>query len=185
MSKKKSTFWKDFKAFITRGNVVDMAVGVVVGGAFSKIVTGLVNYIINPCVAYLTKGGDLDSLKVVIVPAAEAVVDAETGAITTPAVAEIAILWGTWLQTIIDFIIVAFCIFVVLRLIMRAKRRIEADKIAEEERKAAEAAAAAEEAKKAAENAAAAKAAAEEALKKSIANQETLLAEIRDILKSK
>ena len=94
---KKSTFWKDFKAFITRGNVVDMAVGVVVGGAFSKIVTGLVNYIINPCVAYLTKGGDLDSLKTIIVPAEEAVVD-ELGNVVTPAVTEIAILWGTWFR---------------------------------------------------------------------------------------
>ena len=56
--RKKSTFFKDFKAFITRGNVVDMAVGVVVGGAFSKIVTGLVNYIINPAVnIFMKKGG--------------------------------------------------------------------------------------------------------------------------------
>ena len=157
---KKGTFWKDFKAFITRGNVVDMAVGVVVGGAFSKIVTGLVNYIINPCVAFLTKGGDLDSLKTIIVPAEEAVID-DAGAVVTPAVAEIAILWGTWLQTILDFIIVAFCIFFVLRIIMKAKNRMDASKIAEEEKKAAEAAAAAEAAKKAADEAAAAKAQAE------------------------
>ena len=181
---KKSTFWKDFKAFITRGNVVDMAVGVVVGGAFSKIVTGLVNYIINPFVAIFMKSGNLDSIKTVITPAADAVVD-EAGTVITPAVKEVAILWGTWIQTVIDFIIVAFCIFMVLRIIMKAKERLDADKIAEDERKAAEAAAAAEEAKKAAEEAAAAKAQAEEALKASIANQEKLLGEIRDILKNK
>ena len=57
MSKKKGGFWSDFKAFITRGNVVDMAVGVVIGGAFGKIVTGLVNYIINPCVCQQTDAG--------------------------------------------------------------------------------------------------------------------------------
>lgn len=181
---KKSTFWKDFKAFITRGNVVDMAVGVVVGGAFSKIVTGLVNYIINPCVAYLTKGGDLDSLKTIIVPAEEAIVD-ELGNVVTPAVTEIAILWGTWLQTILDFIIVAFCIFLVLRILMRAKNLMDADKIAAEEAAAAEAAKAAEEAKAAAAEAEALAAKQKEEFKASIVNQEKLLADILDAIKNK
>ena len=61
-------FFADFKAFITRGNVIDMAVGVVVGGAFSKIVTGFVNYIINPFVGIFLKSGSLDSIKTVITP---------------------------------------------------------------------------------------------------------------------
>ena len=146
--KKKGTFWKDFKAFITRGNVIDMAVGVVIGGSFGKIVTGLVNYIINPFVGMFIKSGSLDGIKTVITPA---VVNAETGAIET---AEVAILWGTWLQTIMDFIITAFCIFVVLRILMRAKNTLEHKKMLEAEaaaeaakadadRKAAEAAAAA------------------------------------------
>ena len=69
MAKKKSTFWKDFKAFISRGNVVDMAVGVVVGGSFSKIVTGLVNNIINPAVNLVMKKGGLDSIKTIITEA--------------------------------------------------------------------------------------------------------------------
>ena len=68
MAKKKSTFGADFKKFISRGNVVDMAVGVVVGGAFSKIVTGFVNYIINPFVGIFLKSGSLDSIKTVITP---------------------------------------------------------------------------------------------------------------------
>ncbi|UKI12492.1 MAG: large conductance mechanosensitive channel protein MscL [Oscillospiraceae bacterium] len=104
MSKKKGGFWSDFKAFITRGNVVDMAVGVVIGGAFGKIVTGLVNYVINPCVSLLTDGTDLDNIKTVLRKGVEATEGVE-------AVPEVAILWGTWIQTILDFILVAFCIF--------------------------------------------------------------------------
>ena len=87
MSKKKGGFWSDFKAFITRGNVVDMAVGVVIGGAFGKIVTGLVNYVINPCVSLLTDGTDLDNIKTVLRKGVEATEGVE-------AVPEVAILWG-------------------------------------------------------------------------------------------
>ena len=64
----KTTFFQDFKAFITKGNVIDMAVGVVIGGSFGKIVTGLVNYIINPFVGIFLKTGSLDSIKTVITP---------------------------------------------------------------------------------------------------------------------
>ena len=66
-------FMGEFKKFITRGNVVDMAVGVVIGGSFGKIVTGLVNYIINPFVGIFVKQGSLDSLKTIIHPAVEEV----------------------------------------------------------------------------------------------------------------
>ncbi len=176
MAKKKSSFWADFKNFISRGNVVDMAVGVVVGGAFSKIVTGLVNYIINPFVGIFIKGGSLDSIKTVITPE---VLD-EAGAVVT---AEVAILWGTWLQTIIDFIIVAFCIFCIVRLITKIREKAnekEALAKAEADAKAAEEAAA----KAALEaEAAAAKAKEEEAFRASILQQTALLAEIRDNLK--
>ena len=99
MAKKKSTFFADFKKFVSRGNVIDMATGVVIGASFNKIVTGLVNYVINPFVGIFIKDGDLDSIKTIITPA---VVDAE-GKVITP---EVAILWGTWLQTILDFLIV-------------------------------------------------------------------------------
>lgn len=168
---KKSGFWSDFKAFITRGNVVDMAVGVVVGGAFSKIVTGLVNYVINPCVGMLTNGSNLDDWKTVLKAGVEATETAE-------AVPEVAILWGTWIQTIIDFLLVAFCIFAVLRIMMKAKNKLEHKKLAE-----AEAAAAAEKEKAdaaAAAQAAAAQAAADRqtAIENAILNQEKLLAEL-------
>lgn len=169
----KSTFWSDFKAFITKGNVMDMAVGVVIGGSFGKIVTGLVTYIINPFIGIFTgQGKSLDSLKTVITEA-----DADAG------IEEVAILWGTWIQTILDFLITAICIFIVMRVIMKAKKAMEAKKIAEEEAKAAAEKA---EADKAAEEA---KAAAEEAAKKqaeleaSLIAQGKILAEINDTLK--
>ena len=107
MPRTKEPFFKAFKKFITRGNVLDMAVGVVVGGSFSKIVNGLVNYVINPFVGIFIKGGSLDSIKTVIHPAVEEVVDEVTGEVITAASSEVAILWGTWLQTIIDFLIVS------------------------------------------------------------------------------
>ena len=166
----KSTFFKDFKAFITKGNVIDMAVGVVIGGSFGKIVTGLVNYVINPFVGLFVKGGSLDSIKTVV---SEAYID-EAGV----EVPEVAFLWGTWLQTVIDFFITAFCIFVVLRVIMVAKNKLEAKKIAEEKAKAEEAKA------KADAEAEAAKARALE-LEEAMLNQEKLLREIRDLLKNK
>ena len=166
---KKSTFMKDFKAFITKGNIIDMAVGVVIGGSFGKIVTGLVNYIINPFVGMFIKSGSLDGIKTVI---REAELDA-TGAVVAE---EVAILWGTWAQTVIDFLITAFCIFVVLRIIMNIKNRFESEKIAAAEKEAAEAKA------KADEEAAALKAR-QDALEESTLKQAELLAEIRDLLK--
>lgn len=176
--KKKSSFFKDFKAFITRGNVVDMAVGVVVGGAFSKIVTGLVNYILNPFVGIFVKGGSLDSIKTVITPE---VLD-EAGAVKTE---EVAILWGTWIQTVIDFLIVALCIFVVIRILGKVRSVFEAEAIAAAAKKAEEDAKAAEEAKAAAAEAEAAIAKKQAQLEESLLNQEKLLCEIRDLLKNK
>ncbi len=167
--KKKSTFMKDFKAFITKGNIIDMAVGVVIGGSFGKIVTGLVNYIINPFVAMFMQAGSLDSIKTVI---KEAELDA-TGAVIAE---EVAILWGTWLQTVIDFLITAFCIFVVLRIIMNVKNRFESEKLAKAEAEAAEA-------KLKADEEAAALKARQDALEESTLKQAELLAEIRDLLK--
>lgn len=114
----KSTFFSDFKAFIAKGNVVDMAVGVVVGGAFKDIVNALVNNIIMPLVGLLTGGKSISDLKYVI---KEAVVDAE-GAIIE---AENAILYGDFLQKIIDFLLIAFCIFCVLRVMMKLKSLTE------------------------------------------------------------
>ena len=85
--KKKSTFWSDFKAFITKGNVLDMAVGVVVGGAFGKITTSLVNNIIMPPIGVLIGGMNFSELKWVLVEAVAEVPATETTA-AIPAVAD-------------------------------------------------------------------------------------------------
>ena len=123
--KKKSGFWSDFRKFIMRGNVLDLAVAVVVGGAFNKIVSGLVTYIINPFIGIFMKEGSLDTIKTVISPA----VLAEDGVtVVTP---EVAILWGTWLQTILDFVIIAFVIFVIIRSVTKAEQALHARQLAE------------------------------------------------------
>lgn len=114
----KSKFFSDFKEFIAKGNVIDMAVGVVVGGAFKDIVNALVNNIIMPLVGLVTGGKSVADLKWVI---KEAVVDAE-GVVLE---AENALLYGDFLQKIIDFLLIAFCIFCVLRVMMKMKALME------------------------------------------------------------
>lgn len=111
-------FFSDFKAFALKGNIIDMAVGVVVGGAFSKIVTSLVNDIISPLISLATGKVMLTDLKWVF---HEAVLD-EAGAVVTP---ESALMYGNFIQTIIDFLIIAFSIFLVLRIIMNAQKKLE------------------------------------------------------------
>ena len=120
MSKKsKSTFFKDFKAFIAKGNVLDMAVGVVVGGAFGKITTSLVNDIINPLIGLLVGKEDLSAW---VIPLKEAVDE------TTPAV---TLNIGSFISTILDFLIISLSIFCVLRVLMKAKAA--ADKLTKKE----------------------------------------------------
>ncbi len=123
-------FWSDFKEFATKGNVVDMAVGVVIGGAFGKIVTSLVTDIITPLISLATGSVSIASLKHVF---AEAVVN-EAGEVVTP---ELALTYGAFIQSIIDFLIIALSIFIVLRLIMTAKKKMEELKKKEEEKEAA------------------------------------------------
>ncbi len=175
---KKSTFWADFKKFITKGNVVDMAVGVVIGGSFGKIVTGLVNYVINPFVGIFVKSGDLDSIKTIIT----AEVKDATGVVTTP---EVAILWGTWIQTIIDFLITAFCIFAVLRIIMRTQNILNAKEIEKAEAEAAKKKAEEEAARQQLEEEAKALAERKLALEEATLETKVLLEEIKEILKKK
>ena len=120
MSKKnKSTFFKDFKAFIAKGNVLDMAVGVVVGGAFGKITTSLVNDIINPLIGLLVGKEDLSAWVITLKEAVDE---------TTPAV---TLNIGSFISTILDFLIISFSIFCVLRVLMKAKAA--ADKLTKKE----------------------------------------------------
>lgn len=114
MSKKnKSTFFKDFKAFIAKGNVLDMAVGVVVGGAFGKITTSLVNDIINPLIGLLVGKEDLSAWVITLKEAVDE---------TTPAV---TLNIGSFISTVLDFLIISLAIFCVLRVLMKAKAAAE------------------------------------------------------------
>lgn len=120
--RKKSTFFSDFKAFITKGNVMDMAVGVVIGSAFSAIVNSLVKDIIMPLLNLAT-GNGVEGLSVVLNGVNKYLDD---GSINPE-----AILWnyGNFLQSIINFLIIALCIFTTLRIIMNIRKASE--KIAE------------------------------------------------------
>ncbi|MBQ1227182.1 MAG: large-conductance mechanosensitive channel protein MscL [Alistipes sp.] len=142
-------FLKEFKEFAVKGNVMDMAVGVIIGGAFGKIVTSVVNDIIMPPVGLLVGGVDFSDMKLTL---KQAVLDA-AGAVVTPAVT-----WnyGAFVQQVVDFTILAFCVFLMVKLMNRLTKKPAP---------------------------APAPAPAPEPPKPS--NEEVLLAEIRDLLKEK
>ena len=108
--------WKQFKEFAFKGNIFDMAIGVVVGGAFGKIVTSLVNDIIMPFFGFLTAGMEFKSLKWVL---SAAVV--ENGEVIKP---EAAILYGSFIQNIVDFLIIAFSIFLAVYFASKASQKL-------------------------------------------------------------
>ena len=114
-----SKFLKDFKEFALKGNVIDMAVGVIVGGAFGKIVSSLVNDILMPVNSIFTGGDGYKNLKYVIT-------EAQPAADGVAAVEEVAVNYGLFIQNIVDFVIIAFSIFVALRFAMKLKKK-EAD----------------------------------------------------------
>lgn len=113
------TFIHDFKEFALKGNVVDMAVGVIIGGAFGKIVTSLVNDVIMPVVTLATGGtGSFANMKFILKhgsPAADG----------AAAVEEVALNYGSFIQNIVDFFIIALCIFVALRYTMKFMHKEE------------------------------------------------------------
>ena len=104
--------FKEFKEFAVKGNVMDMAIGVVIGGAFGKIVTSLVSDIIMPLIGAVTGGLNFTEWKWVIKEAAG----------DTP---ELALTWGNFIQVIFDFLIIAFCIFLVVKGINSLKKKQE------------------------------------------------------------
>ena len=138
---------EEFKKFILRGNVVDMAVGVIVGSAFGKIVTSLVNDILMPPIGLLLGSVNFTDLKVVLKEGTTDAAGAE--------VAPVSINYGAFIQTIIDFTIIAFCVFMLVKGI---------NKLASIKKKEEEAAPAAE---------------------PKPTKEEMLLTEIRDLLKEK
>ena len=124
-------FLNEFKAFAMRGNVIDLAVGVVIGGAFGKITTSIVNDIIMPVIGVITGGLNFSDWKIVL---KQAVLDAE-GAVANP---EIAITFGNTIAVILDFIIIAFAVFCMVKGINTMHAKAEALKKKEEEEAAAE-----------------------------------------------
>lgn len=113
-------FFSDFKTFLTRGNVIDLAIAVVIGGAFGKIVTSLVNDIIMPIISLAVGGVSVAEWKWVIKPQ-----EVVNGVVT---VAETSLNYGLFIQAIIDFLIIAFFIFLALRLLFVAKNSINGAK---------------------------------------------------------
>lgn len=116
---------KEFKEFAMKGNVLDLAVGVIIGGAFGKIVTSLVNDLIMPIIGILLGGVNFTDLKFVITPAAGEV-------------PESAIMYGSFIQSIVDFLIIAFSIFLFVKLINSMKRKEDSAKEEPEEPKVTE-----------------------------------------------
>lgn len=188
----------DFKKFITRGNVVDMAVGVAVAGAFTKIVNAFTSGFISPLLALLSRDANLADVKWILREAVTHLDEAGVEVVDTP---EVAILWGSFVQTIIDFLIIASALFIVMRVFNRAMSKAKEaaaelkDELTPDRVKEAEEAAAKAEAEKKAAEEAAAKAEAEAAAKEEAAKQAAqlanaeatakLLEEIRDLLKAK
>ncbi len=99
---------QEFKAFISRGNVVDMAVGVIIGSAFTKIVNSLVNDVFMPALSVVTGGVNFTDLKYVITPA-------------TDTVAEVAIRYGAFIQNIVDFLLIAMVVFAMVKMINKLR----------------------------------------------------------------
>ena len=120
----KSNFLSDFKKFAMKGNVIDMAVGVIIGGAFGKIVTSIVNDIIMPPIGLLVGGMNFKDLKWVMQSAKPEVLN-EAGEVVSPAVAEVTLNYGNFLQQTFDFLIIAFSIFVVIRVITNLTKKKE------------------------------------------------------------
>ena len=148
---KKKSFMGEFKTFIARGNVMDMAVGVIIGGAFGKISTSLVNDVIMPLISVLTGGVDFSNWKIVLkaaVAGADGVIDPAT---------EVAIKYGSFLATILDFLIIAFAVFLMIKTINGFH-----DKMKKQEEAVP----------------------AEESAPPEPSNEEKLLTEIRDLLKA-
>lgn len=180
IKKENKKFWSDFKKFIAKGNVLDLAVAVVVAAAFNAIVNGLVDYIITPFITFMTSGVSIHEWEYILRPE---VINAETGVVE---VTKISIQYGLWIQTIVDFIIISLSIFLAVRIIKNIQNKIREDELREKEEKAkrekeeAEAKAKAEEERLRLE--AEARERAEAQLHADVTAQADLLREIRDIL---
>lgn len=119
MKKKKSSFWKDFKAFISKGSVLDLAVATIIGASFGQIVTSFTQGIIMPLIALLFKAENLEDLAVKI--GEKTITNAEGVKVAQP------IMWqyGLLIQAVINFLIIALFLFVLIRVIRRTQRNLD------------------------------------------------------------
>jgi large conductance mechanosensitive channel len=113
---------KEFKEFAMRGNVVDLAVGVIIGAAFGKIVTSLVTDVIMPPIGYITGGIDFKNLKVLLKQGDP-----------SKKIADVSVNYGNFINTVIEFLIIAFCIFMVVKAINSLKKPEEVAPVADPE----------------------------------------------------
>ena len=125
MAEKKKSVFTEFKEFISRGNVVDMAVGVIIGGAFTKIVNSLVSDLIMPALGLLTGNIDFAELKIVL---SEAVMDGET-----VVKEELAVRYGVFLDALLNFLLIAIAVFAMVKIINTIRTRAEKLKKKQEE----------------------------------------------------
>ncbi len=114
---------KEFKEFAVKGNMLDMAVGIIIGVAFGKIITSLVNDVLMPPLGMLLGKVDFTNLKAILQKGTDAVMEGAT--VVQPAVSEVSINYGMFIQNIIDFLIVAFCIFMVIKAMNSLKKKEE------------------------------------------------------------
>ena len=126
-------FFKEFKEFAIKGNMIDMAIGVLIGGAFTALVKDFTTYIVNPLIALIPGMDGLDeALKIVLKPEVQEVLD-ESGAVVTAGTPEVAIKFGAFISAIITFLILAFIVFLFVKAINKARKRAEELKKKEEE----------------------------------------------------
>ena len=112
---------KEFKEFAMKGNLVDMAVAFVMGAAFTKVTTAFIQGMVMPLVGQLTGGTNFDANKIILTEGVAEVTDA-SGTVITPAVAEVAIMWGSFVTVLIEFLVVAFVMFMVIKAINKLKK---------------------------------------------------------------
>lgn len=114
---------KEFKEFIMKGNVLDLAVAVIIAGAFKAIVTSFVNDVLMPPIGLLLGGVDFSDLKIILKEGSAAVMSGDQ--VLTPAVSEVALSYGVFINTVIDFLIIGFAIFMIVKAYNKTKKKKE------------------------------------------------------------
>ena len=128
-------FIKEFKEFAIKGNMIDMAVGVIIGAAFKALIDAFMANIVNPLISLIPGVKNLnEALKIVVTPAQAEVLD-EAGNVVTPAVEEVAIRFGAFISAILTFIILAFVVFLIVKAINKARKLEEELKAKKEAQK--------------------------------------------------